>query len=87
MVRDVDIIDITYECENGEPDQTFFVPVLYGKRLAVAARSEDMAMLLGIGRKYLGNSGDSTAFAVMAGRMLGIKDEWTAFSEDPSLGD
>jgi len=84
MVNDIKVIEKFYKGENGYRDLTLYVPVLRGKHLAVAARSYDMALLLGLERKYLGHNNN---FSCMAGRMLGIKDEWTAFTDDPSLGD
>lgn len=53
---------------------TYFVPVIDGIELSSAAETWEMAMLIGLGRKFDGNN---SHFAYYAGRMLGIKSAWT----------
>jgi hypothetical protein len=53
---------------------TYFVPVVDGIELSSAAETWEMAILIGLGRKFDGNN---SHFAYYAGRMLGIKSAWT----------
>jgi len=53
---------------------TYFVPVVDGVELSCAAETWEMAMLIGLGRKF---DGTNSHFAYYAGRMLGIKSAWT----------
>lgn len=56
---------------NGE---TCYVPVVNGEELHYMAETEDIALLLGLGFKY---DGESSRFAKMACRMLNIKSVWS----------
>lgn len=59
-----------------------FKPVIGGKVYNQLAETEDMALLLALGIKYLG---EDSEFPKMAARMLNIKSAWTHNPESKNL--
>lgn len=54
--------------------ESYFKPVLNGKELNMIAETHDIAILLGLERKYCGINSQFTRFAC---RMLCIKSAWS----------
>lgn len=54
--------------------ESYFKPVVNGKELNMIAESYDIAILLGLERKYCGLNSQFTKFAC---RMLGITSAWS----------
>ena len=52
----------------------YYIPIIGDKEYRYISETEEVAFLMGIGIKYLG---ENTQFAKFACRMLGIKRVWT----------
>ena len=53
--------------------EVVYAPVVDGEKINCLAETEDVALILGLGRKY---DGHNSQFAKMACRMLDIKTLW-----------